>query len=172
MKFSSHIKRFEETYSTFHIPISNEIYNEMILEAKDKRIICTINNDYTFHCAMQSKVTFYFIMLNQETCKKYNYNENDKVSVEIIADKSKYGMEISEEFEEVLFSDPEGEIWFNKLTDGKKRSLIFLTNKTKNSQLRIEKCFVVLEHLKRNKGSLDLQLLIEDFKNFNKKKLL
>ena len=30
MKFTSHIKRFEETYATFHIPISNEIYNFLV----------------------------------------------------------------------------------------------------------------------------------------------
>lgn len=81
-------------------------------------------------------------------------------------------MPISEEFSAVLSSDPDGEIWFEKLTDGKKRSLIFLTNKTKNSQLKIEKCFVVLEHLKCNRGQLDLQLLNEDFKNFSNKKML
>ena len=172
MKFTSYIERFDESYATFHIPISDEIYNKMILLAPDKRIICTINNEFTFHCAMQSKVTFYFLMLNKETIKKYNYYENQEVSIEIIANNSKYGMPISEEFEEVLASDPDGEIWFEKLTDGKKRSLIFLTNKTKNPQLKIEKCFVVLEHLKRNRGQLDLQLLNEDFKNFINKKML
>ena len=79
-------------------------------------------------------------------------------------------MPISEEFSAVLASDPDREIWFEKLTDGKKRSLIFLTNKTKNPQLKIEKCFVVLEHLKRNRGQLDLQLLNADFKSFNNNK--
>ena len=172
MKFSSYIHRFEESYATFHIPISNEIYNKMILLAPDKRIVCTINNEFTFHCAMQSKVTFYYILLNKETIKKYNYQENDEVLIEIIPDKSKYGMPISEEFSAVLASDPDGEIWFEKLTNGKKRSLIFLTNKTKNSQLKIEKCFVVLDHLKRNRGNLDLQLLNEDFKNYSIKNLL
>ena len=172
MKFNSYINRFDESYKTNHIVIPDEIYNKMILLAPDKRIICTINNEYTFHCAMLSKVTFYFVLLNKETCKKYNYQENDEVTVEIIPDKSKYGMPISEEFQEVLFSDPEGENWFEKLTDGKKRSLIYLTNKTKNPQLKIEKCFVVLEHLKRNKGTLDIELLNQDFKNFtNIKKL-
>ena len=121
---------------------------------------------------MLSKVTFYFVLLNKETCKKYNYQENDQVGVEIIPDKTKYGMPISEEFQEVLFSDPEGEKWFEKLTDGKKRSLIYLINKTKNPQLKIEKCFVVLEHLKRNKGTLDIELLNQDFKNSSANKKL
>ena len=45
-------------------------------------------------------------------------------------------------------------------------------NKTKNSNLKIEKCFVILEHLKRNKGTLDLELLNQDFKNYrNQQKL-
>lgn len=169
MKFTAQIKRFDEIYPTFHIPISNKIYNEIILKTKDKRIICTINSDYKFHCALLSKKTFYFIMLSQEVCKKNNYQENDFVELEIVPDKSKYGMEISEEFEEVLFSDPDGNIMFEKLTNGKKRSLIFLISKVKNSQSRIEKCFVILEHLKRYNGRLDFKRLNEDFKNFKNK---
>ena len=90
MKFNSYINRFDESYMTNHIVIPDEIYNQMILLAPDKRIICTINNDYTFHCAMLSKVTFYFVLLNKETCKKYNYQENDEVLIEIIPDISKY----------------------------------------------------------------------------------
>lgn len=166
MKFTSQINRFDEIYTTFHITISNKIYNEIILEAKNKRIICTINSNYKFHCALLSKKTFYFILLNKEVCKKYNYQINDSVELEIIADKSKYGMEISEEFQEVLFSDPDGETMFEKLTDGKKRSLIYLTSKVKNSQSRIEKSFVILEHLKRYKGKVDFQQLNIDFKSF------
>ena len=167
MKFTSIINRFDETYMTLHLVIPNEVYSEMILLAPDKRIVCTINNEFTFHCAMLSKVTFYFVLLNKEICKKYNYRENNEVQVEIIPDKSKYGMPISEELEAVLHSDPEGEKWFEKLSDGKKRSLIFLTNKTKNSQLKIEKCMVVLKHLKRHNGNLDIELLNEDFKKHN-----
>ena len=172
MKFTTIINRFDESYMTMHLVIPNDVYTEMILLAPDKRIVCTINNKYSFHCGMLSKVTFYFVLLNKEICKKYNYRENDEVQVEIIPDKSKYGMPISEEFEAVLYSDPEGEKWFEKLSDGKKRSLIYLTNKTKNSQLKIEKCIVVLDHLKRNKGTFDIELLNEDFKKYSINKKL
>ncbi|WP_395052668.1 hypothetical protein [Flavobacterium sp.] len=111
-------------------------------------------------------------MLSKEKIKELKLNINDEISVEIIADKSEYGIDISEEFQEVLDSDENGKILFEKLTPGKQRSLIYLMNKTKNTTLKIEKCFVILEHLKRNKGSLDLELLNQDFKNYrNQQKL-
>ena len=174
MKFTATISRFEgsEVYWTSIIIIPNEIFQKMILLSPNKRIICTINNSYTFHCAMIPKNPFHYIMLSKEKIKELKLNINDEILVEIIADKSEYGIDLSEEFQEVLNSDENGKILFKKLTPGKQRSLIYLMNKTKNTTLKIEKCFVILEHLKRNKGTLDLELLNQDFKNYrNQQKL-
>ncbi|WP_395043882.1 hypothetical protein [Flavobacterium sp.] len=174
MKFTATISRFgeSEVFWTSIIIIPDEIYQKMILLSPKKRIVCTLNNSYTFHCAMIPKNPFHYIMLSKEKIKELKLNINDEISVEIIADKSEYGIDVSDEFQEVLDCDEIGEILFKKLTPGKQRSLIYLMNKTKNSNLKIEKCFVILEHLKRNKGILDLELLNQDFKNYrNKQKL-
>ena len=90
----------------------------------------------------------------------------DWIQVRLEVDNSEYGMEISEEFREVLFSDPEGSDWFHKLTPGKQRTLIHLINKIKNSQLKIERSFVILEHLKKRGGKLDYKILDQDIKDF------
>ena len=174
MKFTATISRFEgsEVFWTSIIIIPDEIYKKMILLSVNKRIVCTINDCYTFHCAMIPKNPFHYIMLSKEKIAALKLNINDEISVEVIADKSEYGIDLSEEFQEVLNSDENGKILFKKLTPGKQRSLIYLMNKTKNTTLKIEKCFVILEHLKRNKGSLDLELLNQDFKNYrNQQKL-
>lgn len=174
MKFTANISRIEasDLFWTSIIIIPNEIYNKMILLSPNKRIVCTINKTYTFHCAMIPKNPFHYIMINKDRISTLNLKINDEISVEIIADKSEYGIDISEEFQEVLLSDDEGKIWFEKLTPGKQRSLIYLINKIKNPQTRINKSFVILEHLKRNKGILDNKLLNDDFKNFNYKNTL
>lgn len=171
MKFTAYISAFDENNLSWekHIPIPDAIFKEMLLLASDKRIVCTLNNDYSYHCAMMPKGSFHYILVNNETCRKLKLNVHDEVTVEIIKDDSQYGINISEELEEVLFSDPEGSLLFHKLTAGKQRSLIHIINKIKNTQSRIEKSFVILEHLKRQKGVLDFKQLNADFKEFSQK---
>jgi hypothetical protein len=174
MKFTATISRFgeSEVYWTSIIIIPENVYQEMILLSPNKRIVCTINDSYTFHCAMIPKNPFHFIMLSKDKMATLKLGINNEIKVEIVPDKSEYGLDISEELQEVLSSDPDGKILFEKLTPGKQRSLIYLINKTKNSQSRINKSFVIVDHLKRNKGTLDLKLLSEDFKSFNSKNAL
>ncbi len=171
MKFSANISRFEdsEIYWTSIIIIPDEIYREMIKIATDKRILCSINKSIYFHCGMLPKKPFHYIMLSKEKIKTLNLEINDEVSVEIFPDKSEFGMEMCEELQEVLFSDPDGNLLFEKLTSGKKRSIIYLISKTKNTQLRIEKSFVLLEYLKRNKGKFKPILFQEDCREFRMK---
>ena len=168
MKFTANISRFEESeiYWTSIIIIPNEIYQEMIKIAPDKRIICTINKSLTFHCGMNPKKTFHYIMIGKDKIKTLNLEIHDEISVEIFPDKSEFGMNVCEELQEVLFSDPDGNSLFEKLTPGKKRGLIYVISKVKNPELRIEKSFVLLEHLKRNKGKFDNILFQEDCRNF------
>lgn len=171
MKFTAFLGVFDANSLSWekHIPIPEEVFVEMIKITKDKRIVCTINNSHSYHCAMMPKGTFHYILVNNETCKKLKLNVNDEVQVEIVKDDSKYGINISEEFEEVLFSDPDGSLLFHRLTSGKQRTLIHIINKVKSSQTKIGKSFVILEHLKRQKGELDFKRLNEDFKEFTQK---
>ncbi|MFN3639665.1 MAG: DUF1905 domain-containing protein [Flavobacterium sp.] len=171
MKFNASVERFENStlFWEQHLVIPDDIFLSLLKETKDKRVICTLNKTLSFHCAMLPKTTFHYILLNKETCKKLNIHLNDDVEVELIPDTSKYGMTISEEFQEVLFSDPIGSTLFHQLTPGKQRTLIHVINKYKSAQLKIEKSFVILEHLKNSGGQLDFKGLNEDFKNYKNK---
>ena len=168
MKFNGQVCSFDDNalYWELHIPIPPDIFEKLHKEAKDKRVVCMLNRNFSFHCAMLPKGTFHYILLNREISKKLNLHLNDDVEVELVKDESKYGMALSEEMEEVFLSDPEGSDLFHQLTPGKQRSLIHIVNKFKSSQLRIEKSFVILNHLKNRNGILDFKGLNADFKNF------
>jgi hypothetical protein len=174
MKFTGIVNRFQEN-SLFwynYIPIPDGVFQEMLQLSPDKRLVCTLNNAHTFCCAMMPKTTFHYILLNKAIFEKLKLSQNDEILVEIVPDKSKYGIAISEEMQEVLNSDFDGNTWFEKLTAGKQRSIIYLISKTKNPQSRIEKSFVLMEHLKRNKGQFDFKIFNEDCKNFKSKNTL
>ena len=141
----------------------------MIKIASNKRIICTINNQMTFHCAMNPKTTFHYIMISKEKLKQLDCKINNNVAVELIADTTEYGMHDCEELQEVLYADPDGNMLFEKLTSGKKRSLIYWISKIKNPELRIEKSFVLIEHLKRNRGKFDSRQYQDECREFRLK---
>jgi uncharacterized protein YdeI (YjbR/CyaY-like superfamily) len=91
--------------------------------------------------------------------KRLHLDAGDQVEVMLEADLSKYGMPLPEEFEELLKQDTEGAHFFDKLTPGKRRSLIYLIGKPKNSDKRIEKALIVLNYLKTTRGKLDFKEL-------------
>ena len=168
MKFTGNILTFGNN-SLSHGPyiiIPDDIVQEMLKITTDKRVKCTLNNTITVSRAMTLKDNFYYLLLNKEVLKKCNCTIGGNVIVELQPDTSKYGIDITEEMEEVLFSDPEGNNLFQKLTPGMQRSLIYMINKIKTSQLRIERSFVILEHLKKNKGKVNSELLHQDFKDY------
>jgi len=78
-------------------------------------------------------------------------------------------MAMPEEFEEVLSSDSDGQQYFEKLTDGKKRALIHIVSTVKNADLKISKALTILDHLNANEGKLDFKALNEAFKVANRK---
>jgi uncharacterized protein YdeI (YjbR/CyaY-like superfamily) len=110
-----------------------------------------------------------FKLLNKEICKKLNFKVGETITIELKKETAKYGLPISEEMEEVLYSDPDGAMLFNKLTPGKQRTLIHIVNKIKSTQLKIERSFVILEHLKKLKGVLDYEILKQDIKDYRDK---
>ena len=167
MTFIGEVKSFEEhpIFYASHIPIPEEVYQALEKVCIQKRVVCTLKDEMTFHAAMLPKGDYHYILLNKDRYKKLQLSEGLKIKVNLDKDESEYGINISEEMTEVLFADPDGNFHFQNLTPGKKRSLIHLVNKIANSQKKIEKTFIILEHLKNQKGKLDFQILNEDFKN-------
>lgn len=166
MLFQAEILSFGENnlgYGPYFV-IPTDLVEAYLKTTTTKRVKCTLNNSLTIDRAISLKDTMYYILINQPILKTLGVSFGDTIEVQLIADASKYGVEITDEMTEVLYQDPEGRTLFHKLTPGKQRSLILLINKIKSTQLRIEKSFVILEHLKKQNGKLDFEQLNEDFK--------
>lgn len=171
MTFKGTISSFGENSLGYgpYITIPNSVFEEMLKIATDKRVKCILNLTLTVSRAMSPKGDFHYILLNKEVLKKLQVSIGDFIEVELQADESKYGIDITEEMEEVLFSDPEGSTLFHQLTPRKQRTPINVVNKIKSSPLRIERSFVILAHLKKLKGAIDFKLLQQDFKDYRDK---
>jgi uncharacterized protein YdeI (YjbR/CyaY-like superfamily) len=63
------------------------------------------------------------------------------------------------ELAELLAQDDEGDRLFHALTPGKIRTLLYMVGQPKNSELRLHRALVVVEHLKQHQGKIDYKQL-------------
>ena len=156
-------RHFEVTISHGHSLVIPEDIAEDFLEAGHTRVKVLAhfqNNSVEFHAAVQKdQIGRYRITFGRSLQRELGVFTNDYFSLQFLEDQTKYGVEIPEEMEAVLFSDPVALEAFESLTAGRKRSLIYAVKKYKNSQTRIDKSLLLCENLKR--GITDLKLLFK-----------
>lgn len=115
----------------------------------NKRILCTINDQVEFHCAiMPKKEGGHFINIGSTICKKLKIKEGSKVNAVFLVDNSEYQFEMPEELKEVLNTDPEADKIFHSLTAGNQRGLIYLVTQVKSSDKKIERALKIVERIK------------------------
>lgn len=153
----------------FKIP---EIIAKKFIDGSNKRVKCTINKKITLHSAMLSNADGYFIMLSKPNAKKLGIRVGEAADLEIEKDESPYGMPMPEEMEMVLASDELILNYFEKLSPGKQRSLIYIVRKIKNPDIKVRRALSIAEHLKRENGILDFKKLNEVIKEFNQREKL
>jgi len=158
-QFTAILENFNTRLWSYHVKVPVAIALEYL--ANDhKRVIVSINGDEGHHMGiMPAGDDVYFLNMNAEIRKKHKLQEGNKVEISLKPDTSKYGMPITEEFEAVLEADDVFSGHFDELTPGKKRNLIYIVNKVKNSDMRIEKTLIIAEHLNQFKGKIDFKAL-------------
>jgi hypothetical protein len=167
--FKTYLFRKEGNVWDVAIYIPKEKAHEF-LAYKDKRVLCTVNGENTFHCALMPQGSGdFFINTNKELRKKAKLALGDEVYIQLEKDTSKYGMLLPKELETAWELDEEGHAIFHTLTMGKQRSLVYQIGKTKSSDTRIKKALTLLAYLKSVNGNLDYKELNEAYKLANKK---
>lgn len=164
--FKTTLERFDNTnlwHSFITVP---QKLAEQFIDGTSRRVVCTLNETESFHAAlMHSGQGDYFINVNAALRKKLKLREGDEIMVRIEKDRSEYGLPVPEEFRELLAQDPEGNKLFHANTPGKQRTLLYIIAKPKDPALRIRNGIAVLEHLKRNKGTINYKQLNTDIRN-------
>jgi len=170
MKFKAEVFNFyDSALWGGHIKVPKKVADKFISK-KIKRVVCKLNDDFEFQCALMPKAEgYYFININTDIRKKMKLKIGSTVQVELKEDKSKYGLPLPEEFDELLKIDDELNEVFHKLTPGKQRSLLHIIGKPKNSETRLNKAIVISEYLKQVNGKLDFKQLNQAFKDYNQR---
>lgn len=148
MKDTFTLNKFE--MGMHYIILDNSVANKF-LQNGHKRILCKLNDEIEFHCAiMPSKSGYYFINIGQKYCKQLNIKEGSIVKAKFALDDSEFQFEMPEELQAVLDTDPEAQNIFNSLTKGKQRSLIYLITLVKSSDKKIERALLITKKLKES----------------------
>ncbi|MEO0570096.1 MAG: YdeI/OmpD-associated family protein [Bacteroidota bacterium] len=107
------------------------------------------SNSIDFHAAIRKYNGQYTIMFSKNKQKELGLLPNDYLQMQFFEDTSKYGVEVPEEFEAVIFSDYDACQIFESFTKGKQRGIIYMISRFKDSQKKIDKTLVLCENLKR-----------------------
>ncbi len=164
MTFVAIVEKFDSDLWYFYLPVPEEVAHTF-LQSENKRVIATLDGKESYHCAIMSMEGRYFINVNKERRKKLGLRKGTAVQVELQPDASDYGMPVPEEFKEVLNQDPEGDEAFHRLTPGKQRSLLHIAGNVKNTDKRIERALVIVNHVKTHE-KVDFKILNAEMKAF------
>lgn len=165
--YKSIIADFNNDLWGHHFLVSRDIAKKYV-EGTNRRVICNLNGQHTFHCALMPHGDGdFFINLNKEIRKKLHLKVGDHIEFTLKKDESKYGIPMPEEMSELLAIDDETDQYFHSLTPGKQRSLLYLIAKPKSSAIRLNKALAITDFLKINKGVLDYKLLHSYIKDYN-----
>ncbi len=168
MKLKVPICKFEYDMWSYYLAIPQQAANSFIDE-NDRRVICTLFGTH-LHSALMPKGDIYFIYLKKDFMKKHGLVENDEVEILLEKDTSDYGIPMPASFQELLYQDEEGSMYFHELTKGKQRSLIHLVGKVKNVDSQLAKGLAIMHHLKEANGTLDFKRLNVLIKEYNNRK--
>jgi len=122
------------------------------------KVIATFEgNSIQLYAALQKRNLSYFIMFGKRNQKALGVYPNDYFQLQLFEDTSIYGVEVSEELEAVLFTDPEAFTIFESFTAGKKRGIIYAIERYRTAQSRIDKALLLCENLKKGvRNPMDL----------------
>ncbi len=131
-----------EALEYFSKPDTKNIYNQ--------RLMISLNHGAPWHGGVVSlgNNTGY-IAVKGKILKDLQLREDDLTSVTLTEDNTEYGMEIPEEFTEVLRQDPEAEERFLALPMGKRRYVIYYISQVKSSIKRVERAWFLMNNLKK-----------------------
>lgn len=144
-------KRFEVSITGTHgIKIPEQVALPFIEAGYDRVLFHAFFNDRSirFHGALKKYGGVYMVSFGKGYQQELGVDRNDSFELQLEVDRSKYGVEVPEEFSAVFESDPEAAAIFEGFSDGKKRTLIYHVLRFKSMQSRIDKSLIISENIK------------------------
>ncbi len=129
----------------YYLRVDREIV-EQYERKRSTRLKCKIDQKVTYSCGLNHLGDGnFFIIVATKYLKKLGKDLGEMVIFEIYEDPNPLGVEIPKILQVFLEQDEVAKEVFNRITDGKKRSLIYLIKPIKDIDRQIEKISIFLE---------------------------
>ena len=139
----------------FFLKIDAEIVNEFE-KKRHTRLVCILDEKITFRCGLNHLGDGNFFVIVAGKClEQLNKKVESLIQFKIEEDPDQLGVEMPEVLEALLSQDEELKLIFDKITDGKKRSLIYTILKIKDLDKQVQTTieFLNKELFNQNKKS-------------------
>ena len=149
IRYNTHIQKLEHLVSMRYLEVPASIIDK--LGGKyNVRLICTVNKKLSFQGGLVALGNGRgYISFNLKRMKEIGVKDGDEVQVELKPDRSKYGMDVPEELNELFRQDKQGKKRFDSLSPGKQRYIIHYVSSVKNTQKRVDRAILLIENLKK-----------------------
>ena len=147
-KFTANLQFDGEFYRMGYIHVPLEISESIPNYQKRPRLRCQLDNMEPFSCALLGYTEGHRILINNKSIKTNGWILGQPISVTLHEDTSKYGMEMPEVWEVFLDQDEEAASAFEKLTPGKKRSVLYMVGQPKREETQIKRALLIARNLK------------------------
>lgn len=142
-----------------HFIVLEEATVKKLTKDGNKRVVCTLNGEATFHAAIVHKKDIgYLVQVGGSVCRQLSIKAGDTVTATFAVDTSQYQFNMPEELEEVLRTDPEASDIFHGLSAGNQRGLIYLVAQVKSVDKRIDRALAMAAAMKNGVTSPRLVL--------------
>ena len=162
VRFTSTLERSTNKLWGCHFPVPKRIVEQMAGGNKSGpiRVVCSLIGTAERQCAILPHGNGRFVItVNKKLRETLGLEFGMEVSVSVKKDESEYGLPLPEELRELLRQDREGNRMFHALTRGRQRTLLYIIGSAKDTEKRIERALVIVDHLKANKGIINYKQL-------------
>jgi hypothetical protein len=134
---------------------------------KPPRIVITVNKTVQWKAAIMSLGNGNgFVAVSKKSIKEHGWKPGQPLDILLEDDTDEETFPLPEEMMVILETDDEARMYYDALTDGKKRSITIYINQTKNAQLRVDRALMITENLKRLKGKASVMQLMKTKKDY------
>ena len=137
-------------------------------EIDGTRLDVLVNDQHRMRCALIKVGGEHFLYLSQEKRRAWDIHPGDTVDLLIQADKSRYGIELPEEWAEMMSLDPETDRRFHALSPGVQRNLLHRIGSAKRVETRVRRAVLIADYLRDHGEAFDYQELAAYTKQWNR----
>jgi len=152
LSFSVHLEPVEGPMVHHVIIVPDKNAKPFLTGKGSARILCSIGQQPEFPCALIPRHERHVIIASKKLIKEHNLQLEVPFNISIRVDPGN-GLELPEEFTEVLAQDEFAFQAYEALNDGGKRGYIYYIRQGKSIDTRIKRSFEISEKLKQRHGS-------------------